>query len=668
MKKMKLNLSGDGIKQFLFNNGEKIVLGLTVLILLLYLFSAITAKPIDDSKSPVAISTESSRKKNELIAETEPPKQPVGEFHVIPDPATPEMYRPKTSYNPPVFPELMPRTDPELFPPAEVQVSADCGIVPYNPVPPAAGAATAANPVIPAPGAFASGHSRAHDDDYEVVPNRRGGPQNINTRAPLAPAAQTTAATVIAGARAKGAQPVAKYWATITALVPYDKQAEEYRRIFEYAKPSGIVEVPHYLSFIVERTEVKDASDMNFNWVQVSVPEATKDMANWMTHSPELADSAYIYPRDTIPYPNGAPGSITTNISWPLPPLFLKNWGVEAVNSKVPLFKPTQAAAEVQPGTLEAPQMDFGNAQNPAANAAPTPESQLAAVNAQNQPAGVVAPPPPANRLFRFVDLSDKKLGAMYRYRVRFVLYNPNYVPLVANAATMLSATQNLAVKDLEKAESGRNFWRASSWSEPTLPVTIPREFRILADSSTPTSGIREPRVKINVISLIKTAADATMAAAGPTGQAAVSDVWLEVTKDMELVLGSIAYIADATIEKVPDMSIEMVRPKIEKVTIDTNGSMLLDVRNDDPLAINGKPRSTAPVEMLFIDANGKLSTTSSPVGAILFKEFKERTTVPADFTTIPVPAPLPGSGTMTPGAKGPTTPGVRNKVYDNGG
>jgi hypothetical protein len=56
---------------------------------------------------------------------------------------------------------------------------------------------------------------------------------------------------------------------------------------------------------------------------------------------------------------------------------------------------------------------------------------------------------------------------------------------------------------------------------------------------------------------------------------------------------------------------------------------MLLDVRNDDPLAMNGK--SKTPEEMLFIDATGRLMAANAGADKLALKEFKDRTTLPTD-------------------------------------
>src|SRR5436190_15975549 len=85
--KPKLNLSGDGIKSFFFNNGEKLVLGATVLVLLLFLYGAITAKPLDDAKSPRAISTRAADKRRMIDTPSVPPAPPPIEVKVNTDAA-----------------------------------------------------------------------------------------------------------------------------------------------------------------------------------------------------------------------------------------------------------------------------------------------------------------------------------------------------------------------------------------------------------------------------------------------------------------------------------------------------------------------------------------------------------------------------------------------------
>ena len=199
--KVKLNLSSDGIKQFLFNNGEKIVLAVTALVLLLFLLASITAKPVEDSKSPDKL-REVSRQVHSRIGEPGiPPADdfPQTSFSVVPKPVDPNTVAWKHELSPPLFKELTLRADPELFPPEQPEVSAGNGIVAYNPNPiqPGAGVPIASAPI----GGPPIGRSREHDE----VPDSRFARGLPGGRPQAAQPAQTAAPTVIAGVRQKGA-------------------------------------------------------------------------------------------------------------------------------------------------------------------------------------------------------------------------------------------------------------------------------------------------------------------------------------------------------------------------------------------------------------------------------------------------------------------------------
>src|SRR4051812_2162546 len=104
--KPKLNLSGDGIKSFFFNNGEKLVLGVTVVVLLLFLYGAITAKPLDDKMSPRTISTKAAEKQRIIQEPSPPPSVPPIQVSVKQDPINYEDVRWPQEWKRPLFPEL----------------------------------------------------------------------------------------------------------------------------------------------------------------------------------------------------------------------------------------------------------------------------------------------------------------------------------------------------------------------------------------------------------------------------------------------------------------------------------------------------------------------------------------------------------------------------------
>src|SRR6476659_9718183 len=138
---MKVNLSGEGIKQFILANGEKIVLGGVVIALLGFLYSAITAKPLDETKSPDVIKRESAGLISRLQDDRSTP--PAGEYSKLPEPAPPVAPQPmrwQTEISPLLFPELKKRSDPTILPIEEVQIASGVAILGYAP-PLASGAA-----------------------------------------------------------------------------------------------------------------------------------------------------------------------------------------------------------------------------------------------------------------------------------------------------------------------------------------------------------------------------------------------------------------------------------------------------------------------------------------------------------------------------------------------
>ncbi len=66
----KPSLSKDGIQQFFLSNGEKLLLGFTLVILLGFFYSALTAKPLDESMSPEAIKTASNNLQTQVGTST----------------------------------------------------------------------------------------------------------------------------------------------------------------------------------------------------------------------------------------------------------------------------------------------------------------------------------------------------------------------------------------------------------------------------------------------------------------------------------------------------------------------------------------------------------------------------------------------------------------------
>jgi hypothetical protein len=206
-----------------------------------------------------------------------------------------------------------------------------------------------------------------------------------------------------------------------------------------------------------------------------------------------------------------------------------------------------------------------------------------------------------------------------------------------------------------------------SAWSEPTAPVTVPTKHRIWADSIVvPRTAAQEPQAKVSIVNFYKDPGIAPPPAAGVPGALAPAPgnnpllpgaaplpgagavagadplalapprpVWLQLVKDFPLMMGELAEFKNITVENAVDMSLEASR-KLEKINFETNDSMLLDLRNNSPLA---SPRSDGPAELLFLDAAGRLVCVDSTADQVLIKDYQAQT---AEFQPLPMVEPNP--------------------------
>jgi hypothetical protein len=680
----KINFSGDRIKKFFIGNGEKLVLVLTSLLFLAFLYSAITAKPLDDSKSPDAIKRESGQ----LVASLQMPTWdgPDGEknklglapphFKQQADnsmrPIAGQKLKPSHEWDPPLFPELIKRMDPEIFAVEDLQVDAGRGIVPYRP------AAAAGGPIArPGGGPGFRPGSPPVGPPTMGGPPMGGGPGRPGFGGEEMARGRTDQTASLPGVHAPGADADRKTYVVITGAVPVEKEVEEFRRRFEYAMPAiadvsrsrsasqytNQTDSPHYFCFLIDRSEVKDADDKTRNWVPIlskavyANSDAIKDIGKWFTTAPEIVNPDDVFQPESAGNGNN---QFNAYITWPLPPLFLKNWGFEAAHPKVKLNITQEAPQENQPDTTQ----PGGNLEN----VAPEARSRFGGPNMPGGPPpgvfhgpgpNVGGPPGPGNRgmysmqspdvfvdpykLFRFVDLTAEP-GKTYRYRVQILVYNPNWG---------LSAD----CLDPKAIQAGTDKKRLSE-SPPTEtpPITVPHEYQILADSiNAPGGRLSELKARINLLAIAKTPMAET-----PGGNSSSNpDTYVEVVKDLELPLGGIAFLHDAELDKVLDMSTESVR-KVEKINVDTDQTVLLDVRNDKPLG-DGKAREAT--EMLLMDGSGNLYNASRAADKLVLDDYQQRTKPPTEMKESsaenanprlgPTQAGPPRGGPPT-GAKGP--------------
>ncbi len=373
MKKPSLNK--DGIQQFFLANGEKLLLGVTALILFGFFYSALTAKPLDESMSPEAIKIASNNlqsqvnnrtwedKKKELNLAA-PEFEKSNEVQSKPIPATP--FVATREWKPPLFPELKRRAEPKIFAVEEPQVASGVGLL-----------------------------------ALQIDPSRQVGvAAPPTTTATATPPKRIDPTAALPGAHAQSAEAEGRPYVVITGSVPIEKQTLEYNDKFSLAMPAeldpntptsviapqaGQPELPVYAICMIYRREVAPGMKADAPWpTPAELPplnynKVIEEMSKWSNAwaNQDIVDPNYVFPCDEIPIPGFDPvktpqskGTLTRLITMPLPPLLLKDWGMEAAHPKIRLNIPDDAAATPggTPG-VTSPDVNLGfGDQHPAEN------------------------------------------------------------------------------------------------------------------------------------------------------------------------------------------------------------------------------------------------------------------------------------------------------------
>ena len=244
-------------------------------------------------------------------------------------------------------------------------------------------------------------------------------------------------------------------------------------------------------------------------------------------------------------------------------------------------------------------------------------------------------------RLFRFVDLTVEP-GKTYRYQVKILLYNPNY------DLTSECLDQNA----IQAGTSKKRLIESKAIETP--PITVPHTFQVLADSVN-AGRLSDVKARVNLLALAKTPV-AESQSGGESDEE--KNTYVEILKEVEVPLGGIVYLPNQSVDKVVDMRSESVR-KVDNISVDTDQTTILDVRNDKPL---GEGKSRDATEMLMMDGSGRLFNASRAADRMVVADYEERTK-PQDEskeTISPTPKPTPGGINTRPPTAGPPKGGSK--------
>lgn len=257
--------------------------------------------------------------------------------------------------------------------------------------------------------------------------------------------------------------PLGHTWIVLTALVPLMEQTAEYDKQLKASilyRPD--VDKPAYANFVVERVEIVNGQPQPP--VTLNLDDAyTKNVDLFSPNRTEIID-----PRELENF--GDPQAILNSI----PPLIepapdQRYWHEPQI--KKAAGGPVKAAVVEGPAPKQRPGA-LANRANKEAAKAPEPQANQAAEK------------PVELRLFRFCDFTAER-HKTYRYRVKFVLLNPNF---------------ELDPISLKTPKLAQGETRESTWSEPSNDIQIPGHFQIALVDVRPAQAGQEALAKFTTI------------------------------------------------------------------------------------------------------------------------------------------------------------------------
>jgi hypothetical protein len=541
--KMKVKFNLSSVKDFLLEHGEKLAFCVVGLVFLMFAWSALKLESLDATKQPESLKSKADQVR--LHVEQSKFDAPKAGVRIVDYDARSEVkpvklvnYRIDRTFNPPLADARSKRDNPQTFPIEELRADSGYGSFAL------AGAGKA-------PGAAA--RPQAGNDDE--VPRARAA-------APTAGASQDAGAYSPKPDAALQARP----YVIITGLVPWNKEVQEYNRVFQNADGGDRNrDVPHYEGFTLERAEINPAQPDKLDWQPLKTDR--QFVNSWEGYMPEIAHKDYVEPMMTSK----------------LGPLVTAKWGESATHPKIPLADADLTAAAAVPTPVEAPPAAAPVSDDPFERAGTVVSTTTTATAAQA--AAAEGKPTVEHHLFRAFDFNVKP-GKKYRYRAKAYLQNPNL---------------NVAAKYLKKPVADPPKYLETELSAPTDLVAVPDRFNVLAGEVKKETRNPDPTATIMV-----TAID--------------EKEGIEAATELDVWRGSVANKVAATVEAVDPRN----RDRITLTDMDfRSGIVVLDIRGGKPLSKKTTSTLTSPVEVLVIDPQGNLRVRNELDDATLLTRHK---------------------------------------------
>jgi hypothetical protein len=197
-----------------------------------------------------------------------------------------------------------------------------------------------------------------------------------------------------------------------------------------------------------------------------------------------------------------------------------------------------------------------------------------------------------ANRLFRFID-TNVEPGAEYRYRVRFVLRNPN---------------AGLAPQHVVDTELARSEFLVSDYSNETSPVRVPDPTRVLA-RTIPRDAVRRLKLRGDAIELL------VLTNSEENGNFSLRSVLTPI--------GGLANV-DPTLNKPGNTRCFGEAATTDRILVDARG--LQEERSD-----NRSPVPPEPLDMLMLRPDGEFEYVTAADSEPIVQRYRNTLFSPGD-------------------------------------
>lgn len=680
--KLKIGFGEGGIKGFFVRHVEKMIFGVVILLVVFFVYSSATQEGISLSETPEKLKSEAQLARGHVTenswSELEPERvKKVGNYPAraeeIRTPIRDDQYAPdRPLLERPLIPPDQKRRDPELFPPTKVEASGGVYSVAWRltkPDDPYANDKDAVAAPVEAPKPKKKKRDRRQqmygEEGYDMYSSEEmmgstGSESYMEEgygEGMYGPTTTVGGRKVsnffldhyvkgFRGSMAGGAVrgmivPRSFGVVAVTALVPYERQWDEYERALAEAQGySPAADVPRYLYYMAERAEVTDDPDAPLTWKPVSNTKFALQQAMQFGGFPkEVADPNYVRPNI---------------LTMPIPPILLKPFESMALHSEVPKLElrpqtlaagtpgaPEELAPDATPsetgnltdGLPQLPKMAPGMGTSGYEGYGPTGmgagsygeegynmyESEggmgYGSEGYGGMP-GQVRRPVAKHLMVRFFDLTAE-VGKSYRYRVSVLLEDPNR-PQNPQAEPSRRILEQAVVARLTKIETDdqeyqkrtntprRTFYVQTDWSEPSDVVKVQGNDDFFAGGVTPgrfiklaKPGEQGPEVQITESAgkMVVVAWDRRRAVEVPAERDVRRGAYLNFTQDADVM-----HPLTTQLKTISEFSFA------------SNG-LVLDLRGGDPLIVDviGDARTgerkilNTPGEFMVVDPAGNL-------------------------------------------------------------